>query len=199
MADNFQIRAYHSSDLYMLYRICLETGADGDDATGQVDDELLGHFFAAPYAVLEPELCFILTRNGETCGYILGTADTEQFASRCQQHWWPMLRQRYPLPDRNDKSRNAAMIRAIHNGYVAPKIVDEYPAHLHIDLLPMGQGAGQGPKMMAHFISELRKRSVPGLHLGVSKANKRAINWYPKFGFSVIEESATGVTYGMRL
>lgn len=195
----FSIRPYHHSDLYMLYRICLETGADGGDATGTIDREILGHFFAAPYAVLEPGLCFILTADGVPCGYILGTADSVNFARVANNDWFPALRQRYPQPPASDETREAMMIRAIHKGYVAPSFSDRYPAHLHIDLLPQGQGQGQGPVMVDHFLTELKRRGVTGVHLGVSKGNQRAAAFYPKLGFHTITDNRTSLVYGMTL
>ena len=195
----FSVRPYHHSDLYMLYRICLETGADGDDATGTIDREILGHFFAAPYAVLEPELCFILTADGAPCGYILGTADSVDFARATNESWFPVLRERYPQRPASDETREAMMIKAIHQGYVAPSFSDRYPAHLHIDLLPSGQGHGQGAVMVNHFLTELKRRGVRGAHLGVSKGNKRAIAFYPKLGFHTITENPASAVYGMTL
>tara|TARA_R110002072_G_scaffold113986_3_gene243848 strand:+ start:1501 stop:2052 length:552 start_codon:yes stop_codon:yes gene_type:complete len=183
----------------MLYRICLLTGADGDDASGTIDEEILGHFFAAPYAVLEPEHCFILTVEGAAAGYILGTRDSQQFAQNCESNWWPRLREKYALPDKGNISREAMMIRSIHQGYQAPACAKEYPAHLHIDLLPVAQGRGNGPRMLSLFIDELKQQKVPGLHLGVSKGNNRAMAWYPKFGFQVIDETDSGVTFGLAL
>lgn len=193
------IRPFHISDLYPLYRICLLTGADGGDASGTIDEEILGHFFAAPYAILEPELCFILTDFGVPVGYVLGTQDSHKFAEATEAKWWPHLREKYPLRDQDDRSREAMMVKAIHSGYQAPEISTEYPAHLHIDLLPEAQGRGLGREMVETFISALTDRGVRGLHLGVSKGNHRAMAWYPKLGFEVIEENSSGVTFGMKL
>lgn len=185
--------------MYMLYRICLETGQDGGDATGTIDEEILGHFFSAPYAIIEPDVCFILTADGAPCGYIVGTSDSRRFETECQQRWWPPLREKYPLRDPSDKTREAGMVRAIHYGYRAPSYVDEYPAHLHIDILPVGQGFGQGPRMIETFLDKLREKRVPGIHLGVSKGNKRAFAFYPKLGFTPVTESETSIVYGMKL
>jgi len=195
----FHVRAYHPSDLFMLYRICLATGEDGDDATGTIDEEILGHFFAAPYAVLEPELCFILTADGAPCGYVLGTSDSTRFERDCRERWWPPLRLKYPLPDQGDDSREADMIRAIHAGYKAPPYCDRYPAHLHIDILPAGQGRGNGRNLMQAFLGKLRAMKVKGVHLGVSKGNTRAVAFYPKLGFTPLVESDTSIVYCMRL
>lgn len=194
----FAIRPYHPSDMYMLYRICLQTGADGDDATGTIDDEILGHFFAAPYAVFEPDACFILTKEGAPCGYIVGTSDSHRFERECEETWWAPLRQKYPLRAHGDTSREAGMVRAIHHGYRAPEYADEYPAHLHIDILPAGQGQGMGPKLIETFTSRLAEKSVRGLHLGVSKGNTRAVAFYPKVGFEPVQETDSGFVFGMK-
>jgi len=183
----------------MLYRICLETGADGDDATGEIDSEILGHFYAAPYAILEPELCIVLTRRGAPCGYILGTADSQNFEARTRIEWWPTLREKYPKPDPGDPSRESSVIRSIHEGYRAPELSADYPAHLHIDILPKGQGSGRGGQLIDLFIEQLRRKGVEGLHLCVSRGNKRAMDYYPRFGFKIVDESAGEVTYGMKL
>src|SRR5262245_27568185 len=137
------IRAYHPSDLYALYQICLRTGDIGADATHVYQDpKLLGHCFAAPYAVFEPDLCFVLTNDGAPCGYILGTRDSVAFAERCDRDWFPVLRARYPLPSPDDRSQDADLIRYIHAGKWINPDVAAYPAHLHIDLLPIAQGQG---------------------------------------------------------
>jgi hypothetical protein len=64
----FDIRPYHVRDIDAIYRICLQTGDAGEDATGTIDENLLGHYFAAPYAVLEPDLAWIATADGSLCG-----------------------------------------------------------------------------------------------------------------------------------
>lgn len=195
----FRIRNFHPSDMYMLYRICLETAEDGGDATGTIDEEILGHFFSAPYAIVEPDVCFILTADGAPCGYIVGTSDSRQFAAACEAAWWPPLREKYPIRDPADKSREAGIVRAIHTGYTPPPFVEEYPAHLHIDILPVGQGYGQGPRLIETFLDKLRDKLVPGIHLGVSKGNTRAVAFYPKLGFKPVVESDTSIVYGMKL
>lgn len=194
----YDLRRYHESDLYRLYRICLKTGADGKDASGLIDDELLGHVFLAPYCVFEPGLCFVLTADGEPAGYIVGTADSATFAAQCEKRWWPSLRTRYPRAS-TLSTFGESVVNAIHDGYSAPAFSDRYPAHLHIDNLPVAQGAGQGTRMMDCFVDALRQQGVQGVHLGVSKANKRAVAFYRKYGLHEIGETGSAYHMGMQL
>jgi ribosomal protein S18 acetylase RimI-like enzyme len=195
-----EIRPYHPSDLTSLYRICLQTGDSGKDASMKYKDpDLLGQFYAAPYAVLEPELCFVLTCTGRPCGYIIGTGDSQNFYERCEREWFPVLRERYPMPADEDTSADAHIIRLIHKGHVPNPDLSDYPAHLHIDILPEGQGKGMGRKLIETLISALRVRGVPALHLQVGKANANAVQFYQRVGFQVIKEYERAVAFGIKL
>ena len=197
---SFNIRTYHPSDLSSLYRICLLTGKSGKDASElYTDPDLLGQFYAAPYAVLEPDLCFILTNSGKPCGYILGTRDSTAFYKRCESEWFPLVRQRYPLHDSNDNSPDARIIRLIHGGHKVNEDLKSYPAHLHIDLLPEAQGQGSGHKLTDKFISKLRELEVPALHLQVGKSNTGAIKFYERTGLKRIKEYEKSIAFGIKL
>lgn len=196
----FAIRPYHPTDLTALYRICLHTGDSGEDATHLYKDhDLLGHYYAAPYAVLEPDLSFILTRNGAPVGYVLGVRNTATFGQRCESDWFPPLRATYAVPDPEDKSRDANMIRAIHRGHERQNLHPGYPAHLHIDILPAGQGHGWGRRLIGTLIDQMRSLAIPGVHLGVGARNTRAIGFYEHVGFQRIREAEWGLILGMRL
>lgn len=196
----YGIRLYHPSDLPALYRICLQTGHNGEDASSLYrDPDLPAHYYVAPYVAYEPDLCFVATVQGAPSGYILGTRDTAAFRARCEQDWFPALRERYPRPDAADDSLDGLIIRNIHRGIMTGPDTTAYPAHLHIDLLPVCQGQGIGKKLMHTFIDRLRNLHVPALHLGVSKRNPRAVKFYERFGFHVIQEDEDGMLLGMIL
>jgi ribosomal protein S18 acetylase RimI-like enzyme len=196
----FAIRPCHPSDLCALYRVCLRTGDSGRDASRIFRDrELLGHYYVAPYVILEPDLCFTLTQDGFPCGYMLGARDSAAFSARCEREWFPVLRARYPLPVPEDNSEDALMIRAIHRGYRPHPDLTAYPAHLHIDLLPAAQGQGWGRKLIETFLNRLRELSVPAVHLGVGDKNARAITFYERVGFHPIHAYPGWIAYGMRL
>ena len=197
----FLIRPYHPADLPALYSICLMTADNGGDATAKyTDPELLGHYYAAPYTVYEPDLCFVLTMNQYPCGYVLGTRDSAAFHQQTEAEWFPTLRQRYDINDTiNFNANDQAMIQAIHRGIGVDAELEAYPAHLHIDLLPIGQGKGFGRQLMETFIGRLCELEVPGVHLGVAKANANAIGFYERIGFQRLFDYPKAFVYGMKL
>src|SRR5215469_4002551 len=88
-----EIRPYRADDLEALYDICLKTGEAGQDATALYrDGRRLGHIYAAPYGVLEPESCFVVEDKEGVGGYIVGTRNTFAFEKRMEAEWWPALR-----------------------------------------------------------------------------------------------------------
>ena len=199
-ATPFAIRPYHPSDLYALYRICLLTGDSGSDASHLYQDhELVGSYYAAPYAVLEPDLAFVLTHDGSPVGYVLGARDSVAFSERCEREWFPLLRHRYTLPSEDDTSLDAWIRRSIHTGYHPHAELAEYPAHLHIDLLPIGQGQGWGRRLIQTLTQRMRGLDVPAVHLGVGARNTGAIAFYEKVGFHRIKTYEGWIAYGMHL
>jgi hypothetical protein len=108
-----------------LYRICLLTGDDGQDATPLFSDpRLLGHFFAAPYGLFEPALAFVAEDAAGVGGYILGALDTQAFEERLERTWWPRLRARYPDPPANLRGEQLTpdqqVARIIHHPWRIP-------------------------------------------------------------------------------
>lgn len=197
---NFKIRNYHPSDLTELYRICLKTGDSGKDATKIYDDpNLLGHIYVGPYAVYEPELCFVVTASDKPYGYILGTKDSKKFYEKCEKNWYPILRNQFSIPPDDDNSQQAGIIRKFHEKFDVDEDLTQYPAHLHIDLLSQAQGYGYGRKLMDVFFDKLRELSVKGLHLGVGKKNQNAIKFYERLGFFMFKEMEYAIIFAKDL
>jgi len=180
-----EIRPYRAGDLDELYAICLATGDAGRDATHLFSDpKLLGHVYAAPYAVCAPECCFVVEDERGVGGYIIGTADTLAFEERLARDWWPDLRTRYPNPGKNAMTPDERMQRHIHRPERTPRrIAEPYPAHLHIDLLPRLQGQGLGRAMIDRWRAAIARPT----HLGVGSRNERAVRFYRAVGFREIE------------
>ena len=180
------IRPYQPRDLGDLYDICLRTGDNGADATDLYPGEprLLGSVFAAPYAVLEPELTFVIDDGTRAVGYVVGTADSETFTRRFRAEWLPTVARRYPAPSGEVRTRAEQIRYALHHleQFLHQELAD-YPAHLHIDLLPSHQRGGFGRALITRFLDALRERGVPGVHLAMGRANANADAFYRRLGF----------------
>jgi ribosomal protein S18 acetylase RimI-like enzyme len=184
---SLRIRRYRPGDEPGAYEVCLRTGDSGQDATGQYDDPaLLGHVYVGAYLALAPAFAFVLVdADDEVVGYTLGAPDTEAFARECEASWWPPLRQRYA--HRPDRASDAELVDLIHHPHPTDAaLAADYPAHLHIDLLPRGQGAGWGRALIERLMAEFESAGVTGVHLGVAADNTRAIGFYQRLGFTTV-------------
>ncbi|WP_324651006.1 GNAT family N-acetyltransferase [Georgenia sp. H159] len=200
--DVLTVDRYRPADRPALYDVCLRTGDSGADASHLYEDgDLLGHVFLGAYLALEPGLARVLRRqDGSAVGYCVATADTRAFEERCEHAWWPELRSRYDAPTDDDESPDAGMARLIHH----PPRTDgpwlpEFPAHLHVDLLPEAQGGGHGRRILEKVLDAVAQTRAPGVHLGVSGRNARAVGFYEHLGFAVLERGPEGMTMGMTL
>jgi ribosomal protein S18 acetylase RimI-like enzyme len=176
------IRPFRASDLEYLYRICLETGLAGQDASAIYQDpKLVGHMYAAPYAVLFPECALVAEDDEGVAGYILGAVDTEAFEARQESDWWPSLRRQYadpggPPAQWTADQRLGYLIH--HPRPIRPALLERFPAHLHIDLLPRLQGQGLGRRMMDTWLALVASMGARGAHLECSAANQRGLRFY---------------------
>lgn len=184
--------------------MCLQTAADGQDASGlYARPSLPGDVWALPYVRFEPDLCLVLddgTRDGRVSGYVLGTSDTAAFEQWAQRAWWPDVRRRYPADDQPPGSADERLARLVARGLQAsPAVVQRYPAHLHVDLLPHVQGLGHGRRLLEGFFVAAAAAGATGVHLGVGRTNDRAVGFYDRLGFSPLEESDDTVVLGRDL
>jgi len=181
-----KIRAYRPGEEQVLYDICLRTGDSGADAAALYrDPDLLGAVYVGPYLRLAPEHALVGVDEDGVAGYVLGVPDTASFEAACAREWWPALRARYPVDTYPEDTPDGRMVRLIHDPPVtSPDVLERYPAHLHIDLLPRLQGQGDGRRLLTALLDGLAAAGAPGVHLGVGAANERAIGFYRRMGFT---------------
>lgn len=197
-----ELRPFHPSDLPAMYRVCLLTGAAGQDATGRYrNPDLLGHVYCGPYPVADPGLAFVVADDDGPAGYVLGTADTLAFEEWQERRWWPVLRAQHPLvADPHDGTEDHVLVEHLHRSHARPDpLYEQYPAHLHVDLLPRLQGQGWGRRLIERLVEELRERRVPGVHLGVSTRNPGALAFYERLGFARLRAEEGSLTLGLDL
>lgn len=193
------IRPYRPEDEAAVSAITYRTGFKGEDLTGRRyfdDQRLFFYLFIYYYAHFEPEHFFVieLVDAGVVAGFICGSPDS----SAQEQHflstmmWRIALRAfcvtlwRYP---RTFKTFFALfrMLREIE-GHDKKMLYAQYPAHLHINLLPGYQRHGLGQKLIRHFEQHMIQQGADGLNLGTTNYNHKAIPFYLKLGYTLYEQ-----------
>ena len=193
------IRPATLDDLTELYRVAIKTGNSGSDATGMFrNDDMIGEVYVGPYVTLASETCFALDSNDSVVGYGLCVLDSETFQKQAEESWWPKLQEKYR--ELSSYKDSEWLIHEIFHPSPSPRdILDEYPSHGHIDLLPEFQGKGWGRKVMETMQGALTALGSPGFHLRVSKHNVRGLKFYAALGYQEIMSRDSEVIVGKRL
>jgi ribosomal protein S18 acetylase RimI-like enzyme len=193
-----RIRLYRDGDREAVFDVCMRTAEAGQDAR-QVfqDQDLVPNIFAAPYTYLEPSLAFVVDDGTRAVGYIVGTSDTPRFVKEFRERWLPLVRDRHPAPAGEAVTRDEQMAALLHRPerMLVPEVAD-YPAHLHIDLLPEYQGRGYGRALAFTLFDALDKAGSPRVHLSMLTVNTPARAFYDRIGFRELAvKDAGAVTY----
>lgn len=187
------IRSADLDDLAALRIVCVRTGDNGKDATGRwSDDGLLPDVYLEPYLRYPGRLAWVVDEGAGPMGYLVAVPDTAAFVRWWQRSWTAVF------VERHGSTPPAESERWLFDGGTNPERMlrgvplGEYPAHLHIDLLPEAQGRGHGRALVRELGKALAAQQVPGVHLGVSGQNPGAVAFYDRLGFTVLRPGGDG-------
>jgi GNAT superfamily N-acetyltransferase len=193
------IRPYEPADLARLREICLLTGAAGGDATGRwSNDALLPDLFLEPYVTFAPGWAWVVELDATLQGYLVAVSDTTAFTSWWEDTWTPWFAAGYPRPEPPYSEEDQLVMRGYRPGVMEIEELEQYPAHLHVDLLPAAQGKGWGTKLIGKLRSELADVGVPGVFASLDEENVTARGFYERIGFTELPSSSpAGPLYGI--
>lgn len=195
------IRKFIPADEKAIENITYHTGFKGEGLEGRDyfnDRRLFYLIFIAYYARYEPEHFFVAedTESGQVFGFICGTLDTEKQVQRFKRLmlWRLIVRAVFFTSWRYPKTMLTALKLAfmlIDEPAIANPEVnlqEQYPAHLHINILPEYQRTGTGSRLISTFENHLKNQGVCGVHLGTTSRNTKAVPFYKKHGYHIIED-----------
>jgi ribosomal protein S18 acetylase RimI-like enzyme len=195
-----KIREFHHSDIPHLMEICLKTGDDGKDGTDCYSDpHFIGQLYALPYVIHNPELCMVVHEHEIPVGYILGTDDTKEFYRWMENQYLPTLRRRYPSGMQCASRTEEFFLSLMHTDRSLVEVDPRFPSHLHINLLPTAQGKGLGHQLITRFTEKLSELGSRGAYLHTGPENGKAIAFYQRNGFEIIEEKPGSVKLALSL
>jgi ribosomal protein S18 acetylase RimI-like enzyme len=148
--------------------------------------------------------------NGRVVGYCIGTPDTASFSQRWRDVFTPVV-DPVLVPTPEVQSDNPLMERddvkgfryAVHNGSCSMlqpwlEVLQQYPAHMHIDILPEFQRKGHGTSLINTFFEAVKNLGARGVHLDMVQHNATGRAFYDRIGFQicpqVMDSGASGRT-----
>ncbi len=198
------IRKYEPRDRKAVRHICCETGAMGQPMERfQMGRTWFADRWSAYYTDYEPESCWVSEVDGVVMGYILGCLDTKRQQKIQAEVIAPRIARKYKwlgfflhpknrlLDKRIERSNQRGEWNSLQN------LADEYPAHLHTNLLAGYRGLGIGKQLMNAYMEYLYEKKLAGLHLGTSSYNKLAVPFYEKMGFKLMAKAKCTMYEGL--
>lgn len=190
--STYTIRRYEAKDYEGVDRVCLGAGGEDDGSNPLMQNpavkEAMLITFSHYYTEQVPEHCYVAVDEADGVqGYVLCAPDFVEYERS--------FREKYI-----EGSANPAI------GFMAEgtiegmrRAAEEYPAHLHIDLMPATQGQGVGTRLIHTLEEHLKEMGVPGLFLCVSTDNEGAIKFYNKLGFTELYRDENQAAMGIKL
>lgn len=147
-----------------------------------------------------PQHCYVVDDgNGKAVGYIIGTPKTADFVRQWQKLWIPQLQadEVHKPGEGEDIEWNENLANALR--FIChspehmlkeeqPRLMADYPAHFHIDILPEFQRKGFGQKLIQTFCAEAKTHGANGVHLIMAGDNFAAGKFYEAMGFQRFPE-----------
>lgn len=173
-----------------VQRVCVDT-ADPSLTDTPKKEKILLELYCRYYIDHASDFCFVLYDEvlGCVAGYVLCAPDHQTyFHTFCRENARKIARLS-PLQG----------LQAVLGASAYRAFARQYPAHLHIDLLEPYTHCGFGTKLMQALFARLKASGVPGVCLSVSAANTRAVAFYKKMGFAVLQSHPGGFVMGKEL
>lgn len=193
---NVVIRSCRKEDESGIVNVCYHSGYMGEDLENKNifnDVKLFGYLFCVYYVRYQINDCFVAedVQTKQVIGYLLGALDTKKqekqfilkMSLRILVQFLSCTVWNYP------ETLKTILFFMIHKKPDHPQnLYFEYPAHLHINILPDYQRYGIGSKLITEFENHVRTSNGKGIHLQTTNENVKAVSFYNKIGYTLIQE-----------
>lgn len=184
------IRSLRQEDREIVGQLAYQTGFFGLSAERYFPARPLFEFlWTGPYFQTAAPLGFLAERHGQAVGYVIGCASQAQYQRALLRTLplglWSRLHPFCPVWRSLRYLSRAAIFSPAHANW------RQYPAHLHINLLPQARGFRLGEQLLQAYLNVLTERGVTGVQLSTTTENHAALGLYRKFGFQVLGSQVT--------
>lgn len=187
------VRKYQPSDRQAVREICCATAFMGKPCANFFDgDEIFADALTGYFTDYEPQSCFVAEKGGLVIGYLIGAKDVKQMNKVFRRKLAFKLLAKAFFKGTFLKLKNLAFFSRCLSGMVKgqfrqPDFSGEYPATLHINLLPEFRGLGIGSQLIAEYLKYLKGQGVKALHFATM--SEKATKFFNQHGFMVLFRS----------
>ncbi|MBR3588743.1 MAG: GNAT family N-acetyltransferase [Clostridia bacterium] len=123
--------------------------------------------------------CFVaVNKDDKAVGYILCAENYDKYKKIFRKEYLTRFR----------KIEISSRITAGVSSFFQAMYKKNYPAHMHIDILPEYQRLGLGHKLVDALCENLRAKGVKGVCLTMWSGNEKGGSFYKKYGFTLLSK-----------
>lgn len=184
-----EIKPLKKENLLDTRNICFETSRSFHTDEKK---EMLWLLYHDYYYLNDIDSCFIAFDNllQKVVGYVFCAPNFDKYEKFFKDNLIPKISQLDVKLNSNYANER------IKEFSVYKKFSKDYPAHLHINILPEYQGQGIGKILLEALDSNLKKKNVSGIMLITGLKNINAQKLYLKNGYEVLESLNSGCIFG---
>ena len=198
MNEHVTIRRARKEDAPRLREISCLTGNDGNPIA-QERCRFFADLWMSPYLKYFFDYIWVAEENGIVMGYLTGAPVTRTPKSYEFQLFLKTLIGRYGWANDQLKFMKRFLGWAkspidFFSDSLKETLENEYPAHLHVNLLPEMRGKGVGARLMQEFFAQLTRKNCKCVHL---LCGKNPVPFYTKNGLMILEQVLVAETHAV--
>lgn len=171
------IRKFKEKDKENLHRICIETSSLPTET--EKERKFLTLMYNDYYTEAEPDNCIVATNEeDEAVGYVICAENFDRYYKIFTKIYLPEIKE----------LGISYFVASLGEIMLHRAFSKKYPAHLHIDILPVCQGKGVGSALINELKYSLAEKDIHSVMLSCGLSNTRAIKFYKKNGFKVVKK-----------
>jgi L-amino acid N-acyltransferase YncA len=187
----FTIRSYRKSDRDAVRRLCCQTGFLGMPIDPVYEDrELFADFLTTYYTDWEPESSFVIEKEGEIRGYLLGSR--KPLRNQLYSFWQNVslfLKALTRYFRYNENSRRF-ILWILMNGWREVPAAPRRVPHFHINLLPDARKMSTTRALMSAYLSYLYRCGEKRVYGQiVTFESRRGEQMFERYGFKVLNRA----------
>lgn len=189
-SEEIVIRKYLPQDRIDVHRICCETADMGRPMESFFSDrEFFSDMVISYYTDFEPGSLWVALIDNKVVGYLSGCLDTKRYTKIMKAKIAPCLFLKLFTRGTLFRLKTLKLLISVIKSILVGGLkrgmsLEDYPAHLHIDILDGFRGKNIGSCLMDKFINQAKEAKVNGIHLSVREDNEKSRKFFERQGFS---------------
>ncbi|MDD5730793.1 MAG: GNAT family N-acetyltransferase [Candidatus Omnitrophica bacterium] len=197
MEDSIKIRLYDPKDRLEVREISCDTADKGEPVENFFPDRrLIADLLTIYYTKYESGSLLVAEFNGKVIGYLTGCLDSRRYQKLMAVSIAPFavlkaLFRGVLFYRKTWRLLKSLFLLWLKGGASREINIDDYPAHLHINIRKGFRGKRIGHRLVEKFMEYMKEKGVSGIHVSVAGNNLLSQKFFEGLGFTQLNRYPT--------